>query len=209
MQRAFDSLVVLLAALFGGVFLWPTTARSLPLVLVVGCIVIVGLMRAAVVSRAAALLLGVVSLTVVAEPLLRVAQAAYDMRLVWALLVIALSVRGDRIRVHTLGALGIMVVLLTPPADISLLRVAPPVLLQVVICAIVVGAQRFHSTAARWRWYRVMEPFVGVALVALVLLPFRTHGLSVFDLVRWHAPVASIAALIGLAVELVPPAQPS
>lgn len=209
MRRVFDWFIVLLAAAFGGVCLWPSDSRSLPLLLLVAAIVLLGLSRESVIPRAAAMMLGVVAVTVVAESTIRSSLAGYDTRLAWTAVLSALLLRGDRLRAHTITAVGIMTVTLVPPTDIALLRVAPPVLLQVFICAIIVALQRVDaSTRLWWRFYRVIEPFAGVVVIAVAILPFRKNGLGAMELIKWHLPVAIVASLIGLLVEVTFRLQP-
>jgi hypothetical protein len=203
MRRVYGWIIVLLSVVLIGVWLWPTDSRSLTLLVMTACVVLAGAtLRESGNSRPAAMTLGVVASTIILEPALLVSPGGYDVRIGWAALLAGMLLRADA-RIHTLVAAGVMAVTITPPSDISLLRVTPPVLLQVLVCAVAIALQWIKADGRPWwRVYRVAEPLLMLVVAVALVAPFGRNGLTLHDLVSWHMNVAIAATVMGLLFEL-------
>lgn len=204
MMRVFGWLVALLALVMIGVIAFPAEHRALLPLLGAAAVVVAGVLLTSSLARAAAIALAVVALTVIAEPELLVSRGG-DPRITWAALLAAAAFRREAIRVPTLVAAGVLAVTLSPPSDISLISVAPPVLLQVLVCLVSIAMQFIdRPSAAWWRLYRAIEPLVCAVAAAIVVVPFARNGLTFAALLAWYLPVAVAAAVVGVVAEVLP-----
>jgi hypothetical protein len=207
MMRVLGWLVALLALVMIGVIVWPAEHRTLLPLLGAAAVVLAGIFLPSSLGRAAAIALAVVALTVIAEPELLLSRGG-DPRIAWAALLAAAAFRREAIRVPTLVAAGVLAVTLSPPSDISLLSVAPAVLLQVSVCLVAIVMQLLHRPAARWwRVYRAIEPLVCAVAAAIVVIPFGRNGLTLVAMLAWYLPPAIAAAVVGVVAEIPPPRQ--
>lgn len=201
MPRPLAWIIALSAIAMIGVMAWPTEHHSGLLTLLVALLVVAGFLVPSAFARAATVTLGVFTLTVIAEPALLVSKGG-DPRIAWAAIVAAVVFRAEGLRVPTLVAAGIIAATITPPSDTSLLSIAPPVLLQVLVCTIAVGVQLFdRPDLSWWRFYGVIEPLLIAVLAAIVILPFARDGLSPAVLLAWCVPPALAAAAVGFVGE--------
>lgn len=201
MTRAIVWTVALLTIAMIGVLAWPVEQRSMVVTLVAAALAVAGLLVPSSFTRALAVTLGVFALTAIAEPVLLVSTAG-DPRIAWTALLAAVVLRIENLRVATLAAAGVIAATITPPSDISLLSVAPPVLLQILVCVIAAGAQLLNRPSASWwRVYRAIEPVLFALVAAAAVRPFARNGLTLAVLLAWFIPPALGATTIGLVVE--------
>lgn len=201
MTRAIVWTVALLTIAMIGVLAWPVEQRSMVVTLAAAALAVAGLLVPSSFTRALAVTLGVFALTAIAEPVLLVSTAG-DPRIAWTALLAAVVLRMENLRVATLAAAGVIAATITPPSDISLLSVAPPVLLQILVCVIAAGAQLLNRPSASWwRVYRAIEPVFFALVAAAAVRPFARNGLTLAVLLAWFIPPALGATTVGLVVE--------
>ena len=202
-MRPLDWLLTILALATIGIVLWPAASLPLAVLIVAAALAVAGMSRDARPPRAAAVLLGGVVLTLLAEPELRASTGGYDPRLAWTAVLSALIAWQQGIRAHTLTAAAVMVTSLAPPADISLLRVAPPVLVQVLICSVLTALQAFERAKPWWTAFRIGEPLLALGIVVGMTAPFARNGLTFASLLRWHFPVVATAIAVALVLSVL------